>query len=42
MPMHNPPHPGEALREDELQALGIPKRSSLNTSDILLSDLLPY
>lgn len=23
MPMHNPPHPGEALREDVLPALGM-------------------
>lgn len=23
MPMHNPPHPGEALREDMLPALGM-------------------
>ena len=23
MPMHNPPHPGEAVREDVLQTLGM-------------------
>jgi len=26
MPMHNPPHPGEALREDVLPTLGMSKR----------------
>lgn len=25
MPMYNPPHPGEALREDVLPALGVTK-----------------